>query len=130
MNRFIAWLNHWWGVDRVNREVQILRKRAEQLNRERVASVQLIEERLEQLTKMRERFIKTIGSMEADLESANVLNKKLGAELQVVNEMLEAKDQLIIPGLTSACEMLHSRFEADVAVQAIRKMGAAVERGE
>lgn len=81
-----------------------------------------------ELDEFRAALLKKIGDYQAELETSRILNKKLDAALKVELESIQAKDTIIIPGLVAANQMLIDRWEAEAAVQQLRKIHASVQR--
>lgn len=128
MGYMIAWIKSWFGMSRVSRQVDTLRRRVESLQKQKIANDRLVEEHLEELAIIRSQFNKRMENAEADLEGAKLLNKKLDATLATTLEALEAKENIVIPGLVAANQTLISRWQAETSVLELRKLHANAER--
>jgi hypothetical protein len=121
----MKWLSNFFrkyrGHSSVSRSIQGLKNKAQRINRECLASSELVEKRLKALDKLEKLHKEEIASSRQALEQSLNANKKLQEALQASEEHIKTLEEITIPGLVAANALFVDRWQAESAVLVMRQ---------
>ncbi len=120
MKKLFNWIRFCFGVSDVYEGLGILYAKINKLHQLKIRSDKDISKHLDTLTSLMDKITEEINKATSSLNNATELNNKLEAALNATQDELKTANEVLIPGLIAANDVLVSRWAAETAVYARR----------
>lgn len=133
MKRILNWIKLCFrlskiseGISGISSNISFADKRIKKLQKLKDKSDEEIQKQLTVLSDLHSKITKEIEKTSIALTNAELLSKKLSAELEASQQELETANKILIPGLVAANQTMLDRWEHESAVYVMRNaaMGA------
>ena len=124
MRNWFAWFRIWGSQAQTNRHLAVLAEKLERLQNERLEWDLQLTVRQKAIDKAEEAYHRELQQGQRDLANSKLFSKKLEEALEATRDKLLTAEQITIPGLVAAHDVLLKRWRAESEILTLRSLAS------
>lgn len=124
MRNWFAWFRIWGSQVQTNRHLDVLTAKLDRLHNERLEWDIRLAVRQKAIDKAEAAYNRELQQGQQDLNNAKLFSKKLEEALEATRDKLLTAEQITIPGLVAAHDVLLKRWRSESEILTLRSLAS------